>query len=52
MRIRYVCEKGNIAGRERGFGQNLYRGKKKKLLTTQVENLYEVSHFNTTHLVV
>ena len=29
MRIRYVCEKGNIAGRGRGCRQNLYRGKKK-----------------------
>ena len=28
MRIRYVCEKGNIAGRGRGCRQNLYRGKK------------------------
>ena len=27
MRIRYVCEKGNIAGRGRGCRQNLYRGK-------------------------
>ena len=51
MRIRYVCEKGNIAGRGRGCRQNLYRGKK-KLLTTQVERLHAVSHFNTTHLVL
>ena len=28
MRIRYVCEKGNIAGRRRGRRQNLDRGKK------------------------
>ena len=28
MQIRYVCEKGNIAGRRRGCRQNLYRGKK------------------------
>ena len=28
MRIRYVCEKGNIAVRGRGCRQNLYRGKK------------------------
>ena len=28
MRIRYVCEKGNIAGRGRGCRKNLYRGKK------------------------
>ena len=28
MQIRYVCEKGNIAGRGRGCRQNLYRGKK------------------------
>ena len=30
MRIRYTCEKVNIAGRGRGCRQNLYRGKKKK----------------------
>ena len=29
MRIRYTCEKGNIAGHRRGCRQNLYRGKKK-----------------------
>ena len=29
MRIRYVCEKDNIAGRGRGCRQNLYQGKKK-----------------------
>ena len=28
MRIRYVCEKGNIAGRGRGCRQNLNGGKK------------------------
>ena len=28
MRIRYVCKKGNIAGRGRGCRQNLHRGKK------------------------
>ena len=29
MRIRYIFEKGNIAGRGRGCRKNLYRGKKK-----------------------
>ena len=47
----HLREKGNIAGRGRGCRQNLYRGKK-NLLTTQVENLHAVSHFNTTHLVL
>ena len=28
MRIRYVCEKGDIAGRGRVCRRNLYRGKK------------------------
>ena len=48
---RYVCEKGNINGRETGFLKILYRGPK-KLLTTQVENLHVVSQFNTKHLVL
>ena len=30
----------------------IYIEVKKKLLTTQVDNLHEVSHFNTTHLVL
>ena len=28
MRLRYVCKKGNIAGRGKGCRQNLYRSKK------------------------
>ena len=48
---RYVCEKGNINGRETGFLKILYRGPK-KLPTTQVENLHVVSQFNTKHLVL
>ena len=39
---KYVCQKGNIKGRERGFLKILYGGTK-KLLTTQVENLHVVS---------
>ena len=51
MRIRYVCEKGNIAGRGRGCRQNLYRGKK-KTSDNAGGKLHAVSHFNTTHLVL
>ena len=46
-----IGEKGNTEGRERGCRQSLYRGKK-KLLTTQVENLHAVSHFKYFHAFV
>ena len=39
---KYVCEEGNIKGRERGFLKILYGGTKKPL-TTQLENLHVVS---------
>ena len=51
-RKRYVCEKGNIEGRERWCRQKLNRGTKEMLLTTQVETLHVISHFSTKHLVL
>ena len=47
-RKRYVCEKkGNTGTRKRMSTKSV--SSYKKLLTTQVENLHAVSHFNTKH---